>query len=1463
MKSTRAYAKRLVMANWKGIIFHSFDLDRNVTGLEGDNGAGKTTVMAAYVTAILPNQRLLEFKNAGGARSDSGMWGRLGQDGICYALIEWVPPRGKAVWAGVALIRGAMPAIDMTPIIIEDLPADATPYDAMLVRAASGVIVPPLAKLREHVAMQGGRLTVQKTLADYMKALFDFGITPMPMTSFEEQERFYRVLSTSMEGTALASLIKTGLRDYLLAPDPSLERRVVLMRESLTECRQTKRELERAQSAHAEISDLFDVAWKMSSYAYFGSRGRYEQEARNWREQVSTCRAAFTQLHAHQTLIERLQRGLGEFKQELARAQADAAAKHFDLANKENARSLRIGLKKTMQEAGAAERAMELALERRTLAEAAEQHAGRLIQQAQGEYARIAEELGDAQKAVEALIRRVAELRVARALLADAQAAMLPDQVERHSALEVKHGLDRRYEEQTRAQTEAQAKLDAWKDHQTRFETLLKKVQAIYRAQGAPSPSPSMIYRRALELEASLRAYTAEAADVDRLESELVNARDAATRQQALRKQAAGLGIDGSAALSDALTKVHTLLEQLDAEQAGLTALITERQSRLVEAQGRVPALQDAERRYSEARSCRNQLATLVPDWPGLPTLDSLTAAITAGQSELSDIGERRRAIETALYAATERIRSLQQNSRGLDPRLATVAEHVDGRLLAGQFDELSTDDAACAQARLGIWTEAIIVAAPEHAAREATDLFDRPDTLLFVSEQAVHAIQQASSLEDSELILERVNGKNAARLTRRSAHPVLGRRAREAEIVRLHGKREELASDLAQLREDYRVLKEGLALGERLVSLGPVIWGPDTQLALATEQANVRALLNRIAQLHKSLADSRDGTAAAAFRRACLSPLEAHRVLLDPPDLAQQVMHLEHRLQRGRAAQAWIEQHGGVVRQVLDSLPILATVPDASARALRQSELDRLKISRDRLSHQRDALEKLLAVIEHLDRTDDEENHYKKSSVIAALQANLAPAKARMEEANRQLNASREQFDDARQSYSEASAQVSQFHEKCRAINADLRKTRVQGTEEEVTLAREACESADVAAGQVEARLAQTKEMHLRETLRLEGIQADVREQRRQASQRLSTFRFERRAQRDLDVVVRQLGLQGRIDSELNRQEHFPTGSLINAFQSSQNNQVLLVDRLKPWPEVLADLSRIEGFFEPSAERRAVQTLRAWDRVRLHIEQRIPRNLATVYDPQVALSQMTEKMGELQRTLDAQEDDMRGRSSGLADGITARQRSAASLVLRLNRELENVSFGSIKGLQIALSFPEDMASMLACLRRDSSLSLFDSGMSLEDTLARLYQRETGGTISGTRLFDYRNYLVMRLEVRRISGNWEATSDVSTGEAIGAGAAVLVMILRTWNEEANRISGSAGYALQQILLDEASRLDEKALDTLVEFCQKMDVQALVAAPGLEKPRRSTVFQLKRSMRGKVEFVTIRGTRFDR
>jgi chromosome partition protein MukB len=1464
MKLFRAHAKRLVLANWKGIIFHSFDLDRHVTGLEGQNGSGKTTVMAAYVTAILPNQRLLSFTNnnsgALAARGDGGLWGRLGGEGISYALIEWITPRGQSLWAGVAMTRGAMPSIDIKTITIHDLPADASPYDILLLREMTGAVVPSLPQLREHIAMHGGRLAVHKSLADYMKLLFEQGITPMPMTTHEEQERFYRVLSTSMEGSALATLIKTGLRDYLLSPDASLERRVSLMRESLEQCRQTKRELERAQAAHAEISGLFDAAWKMSSYAYFGARGRYEQETRLWKDQVLATRNLTRQYIADQAKVAQLLQRTAELKRELSAAQVAAENRKLELQNVEKAQLLRIQLERAQKEHATMQQCAEEACGRCGRAEEAEQQAVRALQHAQDEHVRIAGELADTQKAVEGLIRRVTELHVARTLLADAQEAMKPSGLDSKNAAAMKLQVGRQYEDKTHRQTEAQAELDALSHHIQRFDDLLEKLQCLARLENCEEPNAASAYGQALALETKLREQGAQAERISGLQSELAHARAAARQQAEARSLARDLGIDSSKALSESLAAADARLEQLEGEQAGAETEMSEAQDALVDAKGRLPALEDLARRYDDAHNCREGLAALSPEWAASTELASLLAAVEVGRRDLSGTEERRRTAESSLRETSDHITSLEHYSGLLDPRLGTVAAHVDGHLLASRFDDLHADDAAQTEARLGMWTQAIVVVAPEHAARQAAELYDRPDNLLFVSEQALVATGEVAGLEDSVVVAETVHGEYAARLTRKPQHPVLGRHAREKEIARLRTVRDHLESELGELREQSRILRESLLLAERLLSLGPVAWLPDPRPALLAEQVNARSLTQVILGCQARMFCIGETTAAVRRHRQRMAGLESWRSLLNPPDHAERVEHLEVQLETARGAQAWLGLHAGVVRQILDGLPILANVVEAGRREQLEQVLDGYRRERDRLAYQREALTKLLSVIEHLDRDEEERTYYEKNSVITALQEKLEPARDQMKVAEAMLQTRRGEFDAARTAHSQASAALIHASEKCKALDGELVRSGVLGTDEEVGLARQAYSVASASSSRLGAEYEETNNSFIEQRTCLKSLDEKLREQTQAAAHQLSAVRNERRAQRELDQVVGQLGLRRKIDSDLNRQHHFPTGSQINAFQSSQSQQVLLLDRLRPWPAVLLDLKRIDGFDEPSGERRAVQTLRAWDRIRRHIEQRIPRNIANADDPQIALAQMSEKMSELQHTLAAQEEDMRSRSSGLADGVAARQRSARSLVIRLNRELEQVHFGSIRGLQITLSYPDDMAKMLACLRRDSSLSLFDSGLPLEETLAQLYQRETSGTIRGALLFDYRNYLQLRLEVKRINGKWEATSEVSTGEAIGAGAAVLVMILRTWNEEANRISGAAGYAMQQILLDEASRLDAQALDTLTEFCQRMDVQAMVAAPGLDKPRCSTVFQLSRALRGQDEFVTIRGTR---
>ena len=101
----RGKFRSLTLVNWNGFFARTFDLDELVTTLSGGNGAGKSTTMAAFVTALIPDLTLLHFRNTteAGATSgsrDKGLHGKL-RAGVCYSVLDVINSRHQRVVVGV------------------------------------------------------------------------------------------------------------------------------------------------------------------------------------------------------------------------------------------------------------------------------------------------------------------------------------------------------------------------------------------------------------------------------------------------------------------------------------------------------------------------------------------------------------------------------------------------------------------------------------------------------------------------------------------------------------------------------------------------------------------------------------------------------------------------------------------------------------------------------------------------------------------------------------------------------------------------------------------------------------------------------------------------------------------------------------------------------------------------------------------------------------------------------------------------------------------------------------------------------------------------------------------------------------------------------------------------------------------------------------------------------------------
>ena len=259
--------------------------------------------------------------------------------------------------------------------------------------------------------------------------------------------------------------------------------------------------------------------------------------------------------------------------------------------------------------------------------------------------------------------------------------------------------------------------------------------------------------------------------------------------------------------------------------------------------------------------------------------------------------------------------------------------------------------------------------------------------------------------------------------------------------------------------------------------------------------------------------------------------------------------------------------------------------------------------------------------------------------------------------------------------------------------------------------------------------------------------------------------------------------------------------------------------------------------------------------------------------------------------------DDLRSMSDKalgalrLAEELTSREqklaissRSVANIIRKtiqreqnrirmLNQGLQNVSFGQVNSVRLNVNVRETHAMLLDVLseQHEQHQDLFNSNrLTFSEALAKLYQRlnpqidmgqRTPQTI-GEELLDYRNYLEMEVEVNRGSDGWlrAESGALSTGEAIGTGMSILVMVVQSWEDESRRLRGKDISPCRLLFLDEAARLDARSIATLFELCERLQMQLIIAAPENISPEKGTTYKLVRKVFQNTEHVHVVGLR---
>lgn len=307
-----------------------------------------------------------------------------------------------------------------------------------------------------------------------------------------------------------------------------------------------------------------------------------------------------------------------------------------------------------------------------------------------------------------------------------------------------------------------------------------------------------------------------------------------------------------------------------------------------------------------------------------------------------------------------------------------------------------------------------------------------------------------------------------------------------------------------------------------------------------------------------------------------------------------------------------------------------------------------------------------------------------------------------------------------------------------------------------------------------------------------------------------------------------------------------------VNLSAQAVSTRKVLVDKLQRAKGGGEVVSLLEQHFIGAAES-ADQYLAAWLTVRDWIRQRLPAQIAEVDDPVEALLRLRERLHGLRERLGEQEADLRTGAEGIASGIQVSIRRAHNQVSRLNKGLEGVRFGIVDQIRVDVQRVESMDRVLTALRQGSALEhFFDETMAIEEALDLILKKFAGGHGSGKKLLDYREYIELSVRIRR-RGQTQLEpvnpAKLSTGEAIGVGASLMMVVLAEWEQDANFLRGKrAAGSLRFLFLDEAARLSPDSLGVLFDLCDMLELQLLIAAPEIAQVEGVTTYRLVRDVR---------------
>ncbi len=1451
------------------MFFQVFDLDHGMTILEGANGTGKTTIMIGAYVCLMPDLNFLSFQNVTAASTqrneDKGLYGRLGsgeksKDELVFSVLDIVTAEGTRHLIGVRLIKKTYPQVALKHFAIKHLDENAD-LEKLLVKYSEETNEQEILELDDigrNCLPHGGELVHFRHAKDYFHFLFDNGISPVRLLENDERKQYNQLLNTSLYG-GLSRSLQTSLRDYLLPENNKLIASIRDMEQNLLTCRRTRSEIQRNQSVREVIHNVYQTGLDMFTTAFFATRLNSEQliqKALESRKEKHQSRRQWDELASKMASIrqrlDETEQQLEQKKQELesARNLLENQERAFSIAGELKSKSIEREKQKEIEQ-----RTTEHYLDLKRQTDELRREERELTKQQK----ETASKLADASEAWEDLAKQVGLYHRVKELLTQSRKLMDSEKITEDNIDFWLEKVETSLESSRQANAET---YEIWtqasreKDQFQRYHRILEDLLDEKIDFTAASNKATKAIKRFADLKFRIE-------DAERIPAKIKKLIDKTHKRKSLQKKLseADLGtIDSAKSFEKTWQELSEARKGFEVSQAETRDSISQIEQKLNTIKLKIPEIEKKLDDWETFQNLKKQLEDRTTKTFQRPR--ELANIKNHLEKKLQSLNLEKFRLESQRQETQKRF-GLLINEGTTIPGLKNLAMEGYGKLLADRYEDIPLEWSANLESRLGPLINALVVKDIHSSVDELIKSFDRPDELWLVEEDKMEKMPDAREVTDSIL----VSHGDVWRLNRLPESPVLGKNARNkrieslrSEVKRISATIEKNSQNIQSTQESLSVLNRILPQVEHLDAVSPLEqlreWKKqksELEAELEKRPASVQHLADRLKQLNLQIDTLRD--------------CSIHQELLDETELEQEQNTLETELEEVRKQKVTYQQKENLLNELKTGVECLRHVPTENLDELHQKH----KVVEKEEERYRTALQTLdqLSTDREYFRFADRESMLKeKQSLNTHLREQLDTVEIQLKTRDSKLNQLSAGLEETEKTRKEEDEKLFALNGQINLLEENLVRLGLDGSEEKTAKARKIYKKTIEEKSRIESDLNLMKANRYKMDANADQIQ----ENKNKAESRLKKQRALIRP-----VLKEWRSFRRQADEDNKRERLMADYYSVEKKQSVKpdlfwrkvsSTRATLIGKMEKMEDTRLVLERIKTAEPESMDdiNQAEDCLFIWRQIHGYLQQVIPIDLQTS-DPEKAQEAINQKLESLSNNLVQQEKRLRENVRTIPNHLNTEIRFQKSRIRQLNQNLKNVRFGFLQSIRINIETQPKLKQFLDILPQQLDIfsDINENNVSIESLMVELYEKEVSGKVRGDLLLDYRHYVRMDIEVKREGNeNFErvTSTNLSTGESIGVGVAVLIMVLMSWEKKSEALRpAERRNSIRFLLLDESSRLDQKALLTLNDFCEKLDLQLLIAAPSVERTLRGTTHHLTRGYFEGREEVIVRGRGF--